>query len=114
MTDEELNKTRRKIGEGLARAALWKTHDMLRKIRKATVKKQARARAERLCKEFRQLKTLLLAQQDSDLFQEPTVRQGRGGKLAHSIAGSGRCRSKRRAGSSRRSARQRLATGRAP
>jgi hypothetical protein len=64
-TDDDIAELRQKIACGLAHAALLKTRDMVRKLRKDRVKSRGRSRAERLIKELRVLKSLLEAEASS-------------------------------------------------
>jgi hypothetical protein len=61
---------RAKVRETMGRAALWKSRDMLRKIRSQHAGQQAMARAQRYIKEVRLLKSLLLT-------ETPRMRQAR-------------------------------------
>jgi len=81
---DDIAELRRKIAGTLAHAALLKTRDMVRKLRKDRVKSRGRSRAERLCKQFRVLKTLLLADQVASL-EQSIPKRGRRKPRARSL-----------------------------
>jgi hypothetical protein len=62
LTDDEFDVLRAKVRETMGRAALWKSRDMLRKIRSQHAEQQAMARAQRHIKEVRLLKSWLLTE----------------------------------------------------
>jgi hypothetical protein len=61
MTREEIEALRARVGETLGHVILCKLRQMHRKLRNEHVQTQARGRAQRMIKEMRLIKSLLLA-----------------------------------------------------
>jgi len=81
MTEDGYLKGRTKIRNTLTRLTLWKTQEMARKMRKA----RAQNRAQRLAKEFRVLKSLLLAEKSARVDgarRRPCMRKAKRPKAA--------------------------------
>ena len=66
MSHDELAGLRNRLGISLARGAILKSQDLLRALRNDRANKRKKRGWHRLAKEFRQLKSLLLAEEQRE------------------------------------------------